>query len=204
MGVPSLVCHLDNIGPMTARTRTRPANHRRPLKLHVISAPLCYLQRVLFVCMPWKSLRPLARAKHGTSRPTSRPWGPQEPRRRRRAGFCGVRCRWMRGSDEALFSTRWQRQKQRRILLPSLPCSSAALHGRRSPPAMALVTLQRSPTPSAASSASSSAGEVSGKVGGRDLCEEALLHEQIQCVATNILQVTSACVFCALDRVLFR
>ncbi|MED6233357.1 hypothetical protein ATANTOWER_010692, partial [Ataeniobius toweri] len=52
-----------------------------------------------------------------------------------------------------------QRQKQRRILLPSLPCSSAALHGRRSPPAMALVTLQRSPTPSAASSASSSAGE---------------------------------------------
>ncbi|MEQ2225894.1 hypothetical protein ILYODFUR_022234, partial [Ilyodon furcidens] len=51
------------------------------------------------------------------------------------------------------------RQKQRRILLPSLPCSSAALHGRRSPPAMALVTLQRSPTPSAASSASSSAGE---------------------------------------------
>lgn len=69
---------------------------------------------------------------------------------------------------------------------------------------MALVTLQRSPTPSAASSASSSAGEVSGKVGDRDLCEETLVHEQIQCVATNILQVTPACVLCALDRVLFR
>lgn len=40
LGVPSLASYLDNIGPMTARTRTRPANHRRPAKLHVISAPL--------------------------------------------------------------------------------------------------------------------------------------------------------------------
>lgn len=38
VGLPSLVCHLDNIGPITSRTRTRPANQRRPANLHVISA----------------------------------------------------------------------------------------------------------------------------------------------------------------------
>lgn len=54
VGLPSLVCHLDNIRPITSRTRTRPANQRRPVNLHVISAPARlarYLQRVLFVCL---------------------------------------------------------------------------------------------------------------------------------------------------------
>lgn len=51
LGVPSLACHLDNIGPMTAHTRTRPANHRHPAKLHVISAPLATCAVFLFVCL---------------------------------------------------------------------------------------------------------------------------------------------------------
>lgn len=51
LGVLSLASHLDNIGPMTAHTRTRPANQRPPTELHVISAPLCNLHRVLFVCL---------------------------------------------------------------------------------------------------------------------------------------------------------
>lgn len=55
--------------------------------------------------------------------------------------------------------------------LPSLPFPSPLLSC--SSLTMALVTLQRSPTPSAASSASttnSSAGEVSGNAGGLGLC----------------------------------
>lgn len=51
LGVPSLASHLDNIGPMTARTRTRPANHRRPPEPHVIPAPLA-------ACAVFLSVRP--------------------------------------------------------------------------------------------------------------------------------------------------
>lgn len=112
LGVPSLASHLDNIGPMTAHTQTRPANHRHPAKLHVISAPLAAApHRVLFVCLRTSNENAGSTGSVQTGRGISHdfplmrtPVTAEDARSRtereqqQRLGS-GVRCCWMRESD---------------------------------------------------------------------------------------------------------
>lgn len=182
LGVPSLASHLDNIGPMTAHTRTRPANHRQPVKLHVISAPLATCTvfclsahrrwNLGFFCGLGTNGGNFWRLPAHEDSGNSRGRTEQD----RKGAPPGLRSQVLLDESLTRHFLPGDRDNLSRassqILLPSLLSSSAALNSC-SPPTMALVTLQRSLTPSAASSASttnSSVGEVSGKAGARSLC----------------------------------